>query len=1223
MKKVFYKVLLATAMLLLGMGQMNAQDVSFEITTNTIGDYFKTYSVGSATVTVASPQGMSSSSGDYFVTESTTPSNAGANYIEVKVTGGVLANVEYLITGNGSGKVMRPAVLGWEGTVSTTSADFVADQLSQIVSNKGKANALWFTYDLTSKDLTTVRFYRAVKGVAVGAYDTKTTIGGQETVQFYGLRVTLKANGPSVKLSKTSVGDSTQTIMQTETLEAITFNLAGGATNAATTINWSPSQPSWIAVDNTTTEGTITISGSATTSDAAGAFTYTITPNNGTADGTPVTGTITLTAYVTPAPTITLTSATGTDAQKKKAGVAITPIEYTIANVQSAAVEGLDASEWAWDSSAGKITITLTPATQATYPTDIDYTITTVALDGYTGDLVTKTGKITVKDPDKKTVAFLYESNANSGASAAAMTIAAGKMIAALGDYDVAGYDLYQKTATDMQNIITENYDLIILHESVPSGNAAAVELGKSIGQVPILNTKVHMHTKLNWPGGGAGKNAEKTLDVNPSASTEYANNAIYLVSGQENHQIFTGLSSEENGSIRLVTSAGGVRHLSDAATNGTTLATSAINTGGVTITEIDGTKKYLLIGIIYSSLDALNTNGLALVKNACDYLMGIAPAAGTEAEITAFFIGETEGTINVDKTINVVMPVGTDISSLDVNLTKSRGATLLAPASLTGIDFTAPVTFSVQSEDLATTNDYVVTVSVASNPAPAITGGTNKTQEVGAGEAIVEIAFDIANAASVSVDKQAELEAIGLTVNITTTSVTISGTVNAAATLGNYEFTVEATALDAGVPPATAIGKITVKRAVCTSGYAGTYPYTTDIPAAFAIPCWMDSPTLLFNGAYDGSDVINLGSGADVLRIGANEKFDMYLADITNLGVITVNVSATGGRQYKLYINDVEKAHFQKTGGGNFNSDTKVVVTFDASELTGAAKISIENIGGGGATIGNINLAAKLKSTDATLSSLSVSTGTLSPAFSATENNYEVQLPYGTTSLPTISAATCTHTNASRVINDATLGISRVASVVVTAEDETIQNTYYVTFIIADDPFITGTPTFVDEVEGDITENSVNIAWNAYTDAATYTLTVKDAPNGSIVGTPYTGLTATSQLIEGLNPNTDYVFELVAYKADGTTASQTATTTRTTEVTTNIKDASVTAVKVFAQASNIVVETEAGATINVVNAAGKQIFAGKSVNNTTVIPATQGLYIVLVNGSVTKVIVK
>ena len=117
-----------------------------------------------------------------------------------------------------------------------------------------------------------------------------------------------------------------------------------------------------------------------------------------------------------------------------------------------------------------------------------------------------------------------------------------------------------------------------------------------------------------------------------------------------------------------------------------------------------------------------------------------------------------------------------------------------------------------------------------------------------------------------------------------------------------------------------------------------------------------MDAPTLSFNGEYTGTDATNLGSGPDVLRIGQNEKFDMYLADATDLGMITVSISATGGRTFKLYIDDVEKATT-----GSVSANTKQNLTFDATALTGALKISVENIGTGGATIGYISLAQTL----------------------------------------------------------------------------------------------------------------------------------------------------------------------------------------------------------------------------------------------------------------------
>jgi len=86
--------------------------------------------------------------------------------------------------------------------------------------------------------------------------------------------------------------------------------------------------------------------------------------------------------------------------------------------------------------------------------------------------------------------------------------------------------------------------------------------------------------------------------------------------------------------------------------------------------------------------------------------------------------------------------------------------------------------------------------------------------------------------------------------------------------------------------------------------------------------------------------------------------------------------------------------------------------------------------------------------STDASLSSLTLDNGTLSPAFSAEQLNYTVVLPNGTTTVPTVSATT-THANATTVITQAAnlsgTEAERKATVEVTAEDGTTKSNYTV----------------------------------------------------------------------------------------------------------------------------------------------------------------------------------
>ncbi|WHX48163.1 S-layer homology domain-containing protein [Paenibacillus woosongensis] len=99
-------------------------------------------------------------------------------------------------------------------------------------------------------------------------------------------------------------------------------------------------------------------------------------------------------------------------------------------------------------------------------------------------------------------------------------------------------------------------------------------------------------------------------------------------------------------------------------------------------------------------------------------------PTVSTEKAITGFsFDGLTPavtGSVNeAAKTVALTVPYGTNVTALVPTITHTGAS--VSPASGTAQDFTNPVTYTVTAAD-ATTQQYVVTVVVAVNPAKAIT---------------------------------------------------------------------------------------------------------------------------------------------------------------------------------------------------------------------------------------------------------------------------------------------------------------------------------------------------------------------------------------------------------------------------------------------------------------------------------------------------------------------
>ncbi|HEY5471781.1 MAG TPA: hypothetical protein VIK32_01175, partial [Candidatus Limnocylindrales bacterium] len=110
------------------------------------------------------------------------------------------------------------------------------------------------------------------------------------------------------------------------------------------------------------------------------------------------------------------------------------------------------------------------------------------------------------------------------------------------------------------------------------------------------------------------------------------------------------------------------------------------------------------------------------------DYAVTVTVAANPAKAITAFSFATpaAPGSINESAhTIALTLPFGTDVSALAATFA-TTGASVKVGSTLqtsgtTANDFRSPVTYTVTAAD-ASTQDYVVTVTVAANPAKAIT---------------------------------------------------------------------------------------------------------------------------------------------------------------------------------------------------------------------------------------------------------------------------------------------------------------------------------------------------------------------------------------------------------------------------------------------------------------------------------------------------------------------
>ena len=166
----------------------------------------------------------------------------------------------------------------------------------------------------------------------------------------------------------------------------------------------------------------------------------------------------------------------------------------------------------------------------------------------------------------------------------------------------------------------------------------------------------------------------------------------------------------------------------------------------------------------------------------------------------------------------------------------------------------------------------------------------------------------------------------------------------------------------------------------------------------------------------------------------------------ITNTGTGNLNIQSvtlTGANASEFILSDANTYPSAITTG-SLSINVQIKPT-----TSGNKTATLNIIEAGNATPYTIALTAYIKNNNATLSALSVTEGTLVPAYSTTVLQYSVNVPCPVTS-PTINATTA-DINASNIITAATnlLGASadRTAKIVVTAEDGTVL-TYNIVFL-------------------------------------------------------------------------------------------------------------------------------------------------------------------------------
>jgi hypothetical protein len=148
-------------------------------------------------------------------------------------------------------------------------------------------------------------------------------------------------------------------------------------------------------------------------------------------------------------------------------------------------------------------------------------------------------------------------------------------------------------------------------------------------------------------------------------------------------------------------------------------------------------------------------------------------------------------------KTITAVLPYGTSLNAISPTVTIGGTATGYTPAGAQDFTNSSVTPIIYTATDATTSTSYNVSLTVpATIPAPTVTlTSGNTTQALKAGTAITNIVYNIINASGATVTGLPT----GLTGTYTSTAtnigtLTISGTVDATATPGTFNYTVNAT---------------------------------------------------------------------------------------------------------------------------------------------------------------------------------------------------------------------------------------------------------------------------------------------------------------------------------------------------------------------------------------------------------------------------------------------
>ncbi len=482
---------------------------------------------------------------------------------------------------------------------------------------------------------------------------------------FYGFSLRVGERLPMLK--HLSGNDTTQSVLCTRSIQDIVYRVKY---NETTTLEWVGAQATGIKLEKRGSTGVVdTMVVTGTPVCPAGEYTYKVVAKQNGEEISSLTGKITVTSKIE-ATTDTIVNAYTNEA--------IDPIIFRCYAAESEIT--VSATTPAWITKTYKdntYTISGTPTQKGTH----EFTV------GVKGGNSIKC-KITVEDLvlGDNPIMYLYK-NSSSGV-------------------EVFKTLNYTPVARKTQNSLrpTEQfspYKLIIISEDVDADNEEVLDIIDNVKK-PVLNMKSFTYTRSR-------------LDYGYPDNGSVHDTAITVL--QPSHPVFKGMNVTTKGEIRILKTVNGRGLMPveiDNCDGSYALATAkkqgvdydASGDDETFLHEIPASKrgaKYILFPLSRQSADQLNTNGMTLLKNIIEYLLGNEQPTVTNPElaIKSFSVNGIEAKIDGQE-ISVELPAGTNLKDLRPQITLADPVlTKVTPASGDSVAFPNSPMFGV---------DYVVT---------------------------------------------------------------------------------------------------------------------------------------------------------------------------------------------------------------------------------------------------------------------------------------------------------------------------------------------------------------------------------------------------------------------------------------------------------------------------------------------------------------------------------